>query len=628
MRRQDDLSRSMSNAIPAGGSARVGHLFPVESDDRLQHRVLHVVQFYRDESFLAGSIIRFVRTGLARGDGVVLIATDAHVDALRAAASSPAFDLGSAVQAGRLIICEASEVLGTFLREDMPDEALFHAVIGDLVERARRASTNGRVRAYGEMVDVLWRTGNPAAVLRLEELWHQLLQEQSIELLCAYGLDSFSGGEHARFFREICERHSDVVPSERFADMPEAQRLRSIAELEQRASSLEVEAALRQRAEEVREQLFRAERAARDRASRLQRVTAALAEAVTPEEVATAGLETVMGALEAERGMVAMVGADGDPIAPIASSGEERDGGAQLLSLATESIRSCTPVFGATAFAIPLLVRGEAIGALNAGFAVPRSLGEEERDFVTSIAMTCAQALERTRLYQSERLARQEAELLFALSYAANLADTLELLYPTALDTLCKLVQVDRAAILLYDDEDVMRFEAWIGLSDAYRSAVEGHSPWARDERNPQPIFIDDAERDASLAPYRPLFAAEGIGALGFVPLLHRGVLIGQLMIYSRAPRSFSQRDEQLAATIASQVAQAVVRSQLFESERRARAHAEQLATRTSLLQSITASLSMASTLAEVALQRHALGSPPARARRPSHTRLSDDAAP
>ena len=37
-----------------------------------------------------------------------------------------------------------------------------------------------------------------------------------------------------------------------------------------------------------------------------------------------------------------------------------------------------------------------------------------------------------------------------------------------------------------------MRFVGWRGLSDGYRKAVEGHSPWDRDERNPRPVYFED----------------------------------------------------------------------------------------------------------------------------------------
>jgi PAS domain S-box-containing protein len=90
--------------------------------------------------------------------------------------------------------------------------------------------------------------------------------------------------------------------------------------------------------------------------------------------------------------------------------------------------------------------------------------------------------------------------------------------YDAALDAIVRALGCDRASILIFDDLGVMSFVAWRGLSDVYRKAVEGHSPWTRDTRDPQPITIDDieaAELDASL---KATVKAEGIGALAFIP--------------------------------------------------------------------------------------------------------------
>src|SRR5262245_43635324 len=50
--------------------------------------------------------------------------------------------------------------------------------------------------------------------------------------------------------------------------------------------------------------------------------------------------------------------------------------------------------------------------------------------------------------------------------------------YEAALDAMEGALGCKRASILLFDDAGVMRFAAWRGLSDDYRRAVEGHSPW------------------------------------------------------------------------------------------------------------------------------------------------------
>src|SRR5262249_40869569 len=64
--------------------------------------------------------------------------------------------------------------------------------------------------------------------------------------------------------------------------------------------------------------------------------------------------------------------------------------------------------------------------------------------------------------------------------------------YKAALDTIPRPPGCRRASILLLDDAGIMRFAAWRGLSDAYRRAAEGHSPWTRDVKDPQSVCVQD----------------------------------------------------------------------------------------------------------------------------------------
>ena len=68
-----------------------------------------------------------------------------------------------------------------------------------------------------------------------------------------------------------------------------------------------------------------------------------------------------------------------------------------------------------------------------------------------------------------------------------------------------------------------MRFVAWRGLSDGYRRAVDGHSPWTRDTKDPQPICVEDIGRAELPDPLKATVKAEDIGALAFIPLVALG---------------------------------------------------------------------------------------------------------
>jgi PAS domain S-box-containing protein len=130
--------------------------------------------------------------------------------------------------------------------------------------------------------------------------------------------------------------------------------------------------------------------------------------------------------------------------------------------------------------------------------------------------------------------------------------------YHAALQAITTALRCDRASILLFDNTGTMRFTGWHGLSDGYRKAVEGHSPWKLGEENPQPICIPDvgvADIDASL---KATVKAEGIGALAFIPLVASGQLIGKFMTYFNTPRPFTHEDSELSLTIAHQLAASI----------------------------------------------------------------------
>ncbi|HET7435070.1 MAG TPA: ATP-binding protein [Thermoanaerobaculia bacterium] len=146
------------------------------------------------------------------------------------------------------------------------------------------------------------------------------------------------------------------------------------------------------------------------------------------------------------------------------------------------------------------------------------------------------------------------------LTDALSRATTLQDVYDAALDALQQGLGVPRAAILLFNENDVMSFVAWRGISDYYRTNVNGHTPWKPDTPAPQPIVVSDVRDDESLSVYDTVFASEGIRALGFFPLVYRDRVIGKFMLYYAEPHTFRDLEVQLASTIAGQIAFGVAR--------------------------------------------------------------------
>jgi signal transduction histidine kinase len=155
--------------------------------------------------------------------------------------------------------------------DGQPEPGRFHEVIGGLIAKA--ADGRPRVRAYGEMVALLWADGNRDAAIRLEELWNDLGRTRPFSLFCAYPMSGFGGEELVEPLASVCTSHSRVIPAESYTALadPDA-RLRTIIELQQKARTLEAEIAERKGAEErLRASLVR-ERSARAEAENANRL--------------------------------------------------------------------------------------------------------------------------------------------------------------------------------------------------------------------------------------------------------------------------------------------------------------------------------------------------------------------
>jgi PAS domain S-box-containing protein len=149
---------------------------------------------------------------------------------------------------------------------------------------------------------------------------------------------------------------------------------------------------------------------------------------------------------------------------------------------------------------------------------------------------------------------------LYQLLAALSRASALEEVYEAALTSLLDATDAGRAAILLFDDDGVIRFKASRGLSDEYQAAVTGHSPWPRGTQEAQTVAVPDVLLDESLAPYQDVLRQEGIRALAFVPLALDAGVFGKFMVYYPTPHEFCSDELEILNAIAAHVALATER--------------------------------------------------------------------
>jgi PAS domain S-box-containing protein len=866
-----------------------------------------LVQFYDDDETLAATVARFVAEGLSAEEVITTVATADHTRAIDRRLRVEGVDVDSARASGRLLSLDAHETLARFMRDGEPDAQLFEAVVGGLMTERAAVANGARLRAYGEMVDILWKSDQKSAALHLEELWTDLQSRRSFTLLCAYAMGRFYTQSVASQAATPA-RMIDLQQDGHDGDGRTPVRARSVpaqyAEMLAREimHREEVELALRQSLRELRskeEDLRRSERqlqlitdalpvcvsyvdreiryrfvsaayerwfghakhellgrrvedvighdayqvvgprieralagetvtfdgevpyteghsrfveatyipqrdhdgrvagfvalvsdvserkgfeqfraVAAARAERLVKITAAIADAVTTDEVLKAVVDNVAAAVDASSAALWLVEEDGRTAKlarafgyrPEASREFDRaalDGSASIPVV--DAIRRREPIWLPSQDALlreyphlhgvisagrsyrisclPLVSGDRTLGAIGLTIEESREATDEERGFLLLVARYAAQAIERLRLLEAERRSkaaadaaasrltvlnrasrafaeadldlearlrdvaaelsaamdssitvalmqpdgllhliavhhpvpeahellltmsadrplrvgegvtgaiaasgepalfptldpsaavsgapslyraflerfpiyalvgaplrvrgriigtvtaarcranesftaddlrlleelgeraavaienarlhremvdgRARAEQLYRFAQAVVAADRVEVVFEAALTALEAAVGASRAAVLIFDADGVMRFKASRNLSETYRRAVEGHSPWQRDAVAPQPVLVENVDTDPSMRAFLPLFREEGIGSLGFIPLVTRGRLIGKFMVYYEGPHEYSPQEVELATAIASHLASVTAR--------------------------------------------------------------------
>jgi uncharacterized protein YoaH (UPF0181 family) len=167
----------------------------------------HIVYPYNDESQVAEAVCLFVSAGFRKGEAVLLVMTEAHCDPILERLERDGFAVDALTKSGQLICEEAAKLLASFMFDGIIDDYAFKSKIGGMIERAKAAGGGRPVRVFGEMVSLTWQS-KQRATERLEELWNEVIQEQSVPLLCAYAL---AGTKPDAFPKSLPACHSHTL---------------------------------------------------------------------------------------------------------------------------------------------------------------------------------------------------------------------------------------------------------------------------------------------------------------------------------------------------------------------------------------------------------------------------------
>jgi hypothetical protein len=168
----------------------------------------HVVQIYENDKVFLNSLEGFVGSGIIAGDSVIIIATAEHLLSLEILLTKQGFDISTLSSTNQYIALDAKETLSRFMVNNWPDEDLFMEFITTLLKRAEQNNRN--IRAFGEMVALLWQQGLNGATVQLENLWNKLHKNDKFTLFCAYPKIGFTQDMNTSI-EIICSTHTKII---------------------------------------------------------------------------------------------------------------------------------------------------------------------------------------------------------------------------------------------------------------------------------------------------------------------------------------------------------------------------------------------------------------------------------
>jgi hypothetical protein len=190
-------------------------MWPWEKLLEQPHTRGHFVQLYEaGEASLAKNVGSYLWQGLRQGDGVLVIATPEHQALFSGHLDRLGANLAALLGSQQLVFWDAQHTLSQFMAARGPDWQRFESVMHTAMRQVRPGKNAAGLRAYGEMVGLLWKARQFAAAIRLEQLWNRLLEQSSFSLYCAYAIDVFGKEFEVSNLEGILCTHTHLFPAQ------------------------------------------------------------------------------------------------------------------------------------------------------------------------------------------------------------------------------------------------------------------------------------------------------------------------------------------------------------------------------------------------------------------------------
>jgi hypothetical protein len=175
---------------------------------------VHFLEFYRPgERRIGESAGRFLG-GALKADGIAIaIATKRSATGIAAQLARMGRDPIAAMQSGHFMLYESAEMLSRFEHDGVIDAAAFDSTVGAAVRAAHARAGERPLRAFGDMVGLLWDREEREAAVELERLWNGLQSELGFPLFCSYAIDVFSEHFSEDALHGVFDTHTHLCPT-------------------------------------------------------------------------------------------------------------------------------------------------------------------------------------------------------------------------------------------------------------------------------------------------------------------------------------------------------------------------------------------------------------------------------
>ena len=166
------------------------------------------MQLFDSRDSVADAVSGFIAEGVEAGDVVLAVMRRETWESTARRLRERGVDPAVATASGGLTVLDAAATLETFLVNGRIDQKLFEDSVGTLVWAL--ASSDRRLRIYGEMVDVLASTGDFRIALQLEARWNDVQAETPVTLFCGYSAENFGNPKLSETLQLTCLAHSHI----------------------------------------------------------------------------------------------------------------------------------------------------------------------------------------------------------------------------------------------------------------------------------------------------------------------------------------------------------------------------------------------------------------------------------